>query len=371
MACPNGPQDDMRIDYPGLLREPLPSGNVRWRVRHEKDKTKRTLLNVTPDHPLFLEYYDAARAGISLAKPEADKPSAVKGSVGWLVELYTEAMNTMNRQGQMASATVKQRKVFLDWFREQRGTFRAATMPPSDLVKLHDLKADTPGAADYFVKAVRAMYAWAILRGLAQSNPGKGIGKLNIEGTGATAWTFEDLRADRDRHPPGTMAHLALTLFMFTACRISDAVRLGRANEITRQGVTWLDFQPGKRGSKRVGIPLLPPLQNALRSGTVVGKTYLLTEQGKPFQSSNAFDNKFRSWVAQAGLVDAEGKATRSSHGIRKAAGELLALEGASQYQIMAVHGHASPKTSQVYTDGVDRDALAARAMAKLARMDW
>ena len=70
-------------------------------------------------------------------------------------------------------------------------------------------------------------------------------------------------------------------------------------------------------------------------------------------------------WCKEAEI---EGK---SSHGIRKAAGHLMALMGATQYEIMSVHGHAQASTSQVYTDGVERRALAQQAAAKLGGMDW
>ncbi|RJL02345.1 hypothetical protein D3P06_11375 [Paracoccus aestuarii] len=45
-----------------------------------------------------------------------------------------------------------------------------------------------------------------------------------------------------------------------------------------------------------------------------------------------------------------EGLDNRSSHGVRKAAGHLLAQEGCSQNQIMTVHGHTQARTSEVYT---------------------
>jgi integrase len=241
----------------------------------------------------------------------------------------------------------------------------------SEVAILRDKRSATPGAADNLVKTIRAMYAWGIEHGYVEANPAVGIGKINPGGGGAVPWSVEDLRQYRQRHPKGTMAHLALTLFMFTAARISDVVILGRGHEIQRKGMTWLDFQPTKKGAKRVRIPMLPPLFAATRDGAIVGKTYLLTEYGKPFASAKAFANKFAGWCEQAKLVDAEGKVNRSSHGIRKAAGELLALEGASQYQIMAIHGHASAKTSEIYTEGVNRDELASQAMALLASMDW
>lgn len=270
----------------------------------------------------------------------------------------------------MTTFTQNQRRTFWEWLRSEVEEY-SAVMPRADLVKLRDKKSATPGAADNFIKAVRAMYTCADDRGHVPANPATGIGKLNRGGKGAVAWTVDDLKQYREAHPRGTMAHLALTLFMFTACRISNVLRLGRASENQRRGVIWLDFQPGKRGAKRVRIPMLPPLMTATRSTTVAGPTYPLTDHGKPFSSPNSLDNKLRSSVIEAGLTEAEGKAARSSHGIRKTVGELPALEGASQYQIMAVHGHASPKTPQIDTDGVDRDELAAHAMSLLSGREW
>lgn len=352
----------MRVNYPGLFSERLPSGKLRWRVRKEGSPGIKTKLNVPPDHPRFNEHYHAARAGIQLP-PEAESISAIKGSVGWLVESYVAAMNQMQQDGQLAANTVHQRSQFLNALRSSVGEYSAA-MPQSQIILERDKRANTPGAADNFVKAVRAMYAWGLQRGMVKANPATGIRKIN-RGTGARPWSLDDLTAYRKRHPKGTMAHLALTLFMFTAGRIGDVYQLGRANEVKRGSAVWLDWQPEKKGSRRVRIPVLPPLQAAIKAQTVVGQTYLLTDLGKPFSSKNAFGNKFRDWVEQAGL---EGL---SSHGIRKAAGELLALNGASQYHIMAIHGHSSAKTSEVYTKGADRDRLAEQAMARLSGMDW
>ena len=354
--------DEMRLQYPGLLREVLPSGTVRWRVRKAGDKRVRVLLNAGPDHPRFGEHYHAARAGIQLP-PEADAPSAIKGSVGWLVDLYRAAMKDMQEQGHLHKATAHQRGQFLLWLASEVGEYSAA-MPQSQLILLRDKKAATPGAADNFIKAVRAMYAWGTDRGHCKANPAAGIGKIN-RGTGATAWTPDDLLKYRDRHPKGTMAHLALSLLMFTACRLGDVYRLGRTHEMQRNGVTWLDWQPEKRGSSRVRIPMLPPLQAAIRAQTIIGPTYLLTEHGKPFASKNAFGNKFSDWTRQAGPTGL------SAHGIRKSAGELLAMNGASQYEVMSVHGHSNAKTSEIYTAGADRDRLADLAMQRMTGIDW
>jgi len=114
-----------------------------------------------------------------------------------------------------------------------------------------------------------------------------------------------------------------------------------------------------------IEIPMIPPLYKATRAVNVIGSTYLLTKFGKPYKTSESLGQSFIKWCREAGLNN------RSAHGIRKAAGHLLAVEGCTQYQIMAIHGHAQAQTSEIYTKGVERWGLATDAMKKLEGMEW
>ncbi len=355
----------MRVDYPGLAQERLPSGAVRYRVRVENNPTRKITLTVAPGHRDFAEHYYAARVGIQLQTQET-RPIAARGSVAWLIDDFCGYMAGQLAAGLLHPVTVKQRVTFLEWLRCEVGLY-SAVMPQSHLIKLRDKKAATPGAADNFIKTVRAMYAYAVARGLTKANPATGISKINRpENPGATPWTTDDFRTFRGRHPKGTMAHLALTLFLFTACRLGDAYRLGRGHEVIRDGQPCLSWQPEKKGSRRVTIPMLRPLLEATRAVPVQGaRTYLLTDLGQPFASKNSLARKLEDWLTQAELGHL------SSHGIRKGAGELLALHGATQYQIMAIHGHASARTSEIYTEGADRARLGSQGMALLEGMEW
>ena len=357
--------EDVKIDLPGLLRERMASGNIRYRVRVAGDKARRILLTVPPGHKDFLDHYHAARAGIALTPASAPSEAATPRSLSWLTLAFEEAMADQVEAGLLQQATLKQRANFFTRLRAEYGQKHMA-MPPDQVVRIRDAMVATPGAADNMVKSIRALYAWAIERRIIDGpNPAAGVGKLLRKHRGAVAWSIEDLAQFRKRHPLGTTAHLALTLFMFTACRVGDVVRLGRANEVQRGGITWLEWQPGKSGSAPVSVPILPPLEKALRARPVIGPTYLLTGHGKPFASAASFGNKFRDWTAEAQMTD------RSPHGIRKAAGELMASQGASQYHIMAVHGHTQAKTSEVYTRGIERAKLASDAMKAMAGLDW
>jgi len=351
---------DMKLHLPGLTRHKRADGSWKYRVREEGNKARRVTLPCGPDHPEFHRCYAEARRGVT---PKIDTPDVIPRSFAWLVKGYSKAMAEKVATGQMHPGTAKQRSTFYTRLLPEHGDKHMA-MPTRAVIDIRDSMAATPGAADNMVKALAALYAWGIERGHVTANPAKGVVRIN-RGTGAVPWSVDDLKQYRNRHPKGTMAHLALTLLMFTACRIGDAHRLGRAHERRDGAVTWLEWTPEKKGSTPVSIPILPPLAQAIAAQTVVGPTYLLNAHGQPFASKTALGNWFRDRVREAGLEN------RSPHGIRKAAGELLALEGATQYHIMAVHGHTQARTSEVYTSGVNRRKLAAEAMAHLGGMEW
>lgn len=356
--------NDMKIAYPGLLRELLPSGAVRYRVRVEGDKTRRIPLSITPDHPQFVEIYLAARVGVKLDPAAPAEDRAIRGSVGWLAAKHLAAMERAVESGATSPLTLKKRRSVMKILTAKYADY-AMEVPTAKLVELRDDMIETPAWADSVIEGIRAMYRWATDRRLCNVNPAIGISRIDRGGGGAVPWTADDLRKYRDHHKPGTTAHLTLTLFMFTACRISDAIRLGRRHETMVEGVRALSWSPAKRGSAAVVIPMMPPLYRATRAVKVTGETYLLNQQGKPFATPDSLGQMFRRWSREAGLEN------RSSHGIRKAAGHLLAQEGCSQYQIMTVHGHTQARTSEVYTKGVERWRMARDAMTALESMDW
>lgn len=365
----------MKLNLPGLWKSKLPSGNVRWRCRVEGNKRKHITLTVTPDHPDFMEIYRAARAGVKLDPRSAPADRAIRHSVAWLTHTYLAHLQDMVQAGQASPLTYKQRANYLALLRGHVSTSGNSQgqefadlhmlIPTHELIAWRDSYAATSGKADNMVKAARAMYQWAMSRGIVDQNPATGIGKIHKSQGGAVPWTVADLTRYREKHPPGSQAHLAITLFMFTACRIADAVVLGRANEVRKGGDMWLDWQPGKRGSAPVSIPIAAPLERAIRAQAVIGPRYLLNSHGQPWASPDSFRNRFADWCEEAGLKN------RSAHGIRKAAAHLLAQSGASQFEIMTIHGHTQAKTSEIYTRAVDRQRMAQAALQRMSSIDW
>jgi integrase len=291
--------------------------------------------------------------------------------VRWLVDGYLAYLQKRIDAGLNSPATLRQRRSLLLRFcamtDDDGDAYGSLSMdiPPAALVKARDAWMDRPAEADNLMKAIRAMFVWAVDTGAAAVNPGKGVGRIHRSGGGAVPWTAADLRKFRDHHPVGTTAHAWLTLTMFVACRIGDSYQLGRRHEVDRAGQLWLCWQPQKKGSAFVEVPMLPPLIKALRALKVEGAAYLLTSHGRPFASKDVLGNSVRTWCDAAGLPD------RSSHGVRKAMAELLAEAGCSQHQIMAILSHTQAKTSEIYTMGAQRRILAADAMQAIAGIEW
>ena len=360
----------MKLKFPGLWEEKNRNGSPRYRVRKEGDKSVKTSIPVGPTHPDFLHHYYAARAGDEW-KPTEQAPEVVR-SIDWLVKRYLKFVEDMVAAGQMSADTLKQRRSVLARMCDYRGDdgvrYGDCDMdaPTSAFVEIRDAWASRPGAADNLIKSIKALYTWAMERGEIGQNPAAGIGAINKKPKGgAKPWTPADIIAFKEAHPKGTTAHLWLTIQAFTACRIGDALWIGRGQEKTRNGQLWLEFQPRKKGSAFVSIPMLPPLIEATRLSTVIGPSYILNEKGLPFSSVEALRVRVQRWCKTAGL---DGL---SSHGVRKAVAELMAEAGSTQHQMMSVMSHKEARTSEVYTKGVERRGLAADGLKSLAALDW
>ena len=348
----------MRIDYPGLLVEPLPSGNARYRVRIEGNPSRRIRIHCGPDHPEFQKQYLAARRGEQPEPIKAASDYAKPRSIGWLVNLYFEHLEKRVKAGTMSHKTLKKKRNLLN--RLVVRPDREMLIPQGKLIEMHDDMAATPAQADAFIEAVAVMYDWAAKRKHVRSNPARGIEKIYEKGDGATPWKAADVKRFLAHHHLGTKAHVAISILLWTGCRIEDTTVLGRQHECVIDGIPALRWQPTKKGSSEVSVPFLTPLKEAVRAPKVQGGTYLLGRGGKPYASGDSASAIFKVWCVDAGLPHL------SAHGVRKGLGELLAELGCSQYEIMAIHGHSEAKTSEVYTRRVERWKLAQKAMERV-----
>ncbi|WP_246739653.1 tyrosine-type recombinase/integrase [Martelella sp. HB161492] len=348
----------MKVDFPGLVREELPSGNFRYRVRPEGNPKRKIKIHCQPGDDDFQRQYLAARRG---EKPEPLRQAsdyAKPKSIGWLVNSYLEYLAKRVEAGTTSAKTLKKKKNLLA--RLLKRPDRVMLIPQEKLIEMQDEMSATPAQADAFIAAIGVMYDWAAKRRYLSQNPAHGIEKIYIKGSGSTPWKATDVKAFFAKHKPGTKPHVAMSVLLWTGCRIEDLTILGRRHECILDGIEAIRFTPCKKGSTEVTIPMLPPLKDATRSMKVEGITYVLGRGGKPFASGDSMSAMFKRWCVDAGLPHL------SAHGVRKGLAELLAELGCSQYEIMAILGHSEAKTSEIYTRRVERWKLALTAMDKV-----
>jgi len=354
----------VRVDYPGLIREELPSKQVRWRVRPEGNPKKRIKIHCGPGDEDFQRQYLAARRGEVPEPLKKASEYARPKSISWLVNTYFEYLEERVKAGTTSAKTLKKKRNLLNRLLDHPN--REMLIPQEKLIEMQDGMGATPAQADAFIEAIGVMYDWAMKRKYVRENPARGIEKIYIKGDGATPWKAADVRKFFACHKLGAKPHVAMSVLLWTGCRIEDLTILGRGHECTIDGVEALRWTPLKKGSSEVSIPILPPLKTATRAPKVQGATYLLGRGGKPFSSGDSMSAMFKRWCKDAGLGHL------SAHGVRKGLAEVLAELGCSQYEIMAILGHSEAKTSEVYTRRVERWKLALGAMDKVvASTPW
>jgi integrase len=223
---------------------------------------------------------------------------------------------------------------------------------------LRDEKANTPGAARNRLKALRALFRWAIEADEAPHDPTRDVKAIPYRSEGHHSWTVDEVRAFEDRHPISTKARLAMALLLYSACRREDVVRLG-PQHVRGGRLRYRQAKNEHRNPVDVDIPLHPDLEVIIKATPARHLTFLVTEYGKPF-SAAGFGGKFREWCDEAGLRHC------SAHGLRKATAARLAERGATAHEIMAVTGHQSLEEVERYTRAARKVGLADNAMSKL-----
>ena len=375
----------MKIEktYEGLCEEKTPAGTPRWRVRVEGQKSKKITIPEGPDHQDFEDHYLAARAGLKLIVTEKPKPA--KNTLDELCEKFIDWMKVQVEAGNLKSGTLvsrttglKQARKCLSPNKKIRMGAMKASLPREAFAHIRDSFGVRTGAAHTCLKALRAAYTWGADHGYPINSPVFLVKSNHVEKGGAEPWSDADAEKFLAYHGPGTMARRWFLLAEATAGRIGDMHLLGPQHEMTRKDRLYIKYQPSKKGSSEVQLPLPWDFMLEAANLPVDASAYLLTQKGTPFASSGSLDNAVRKWIIAAGLceqvLDDEGnpvlekegmpklRAIRSQHGIRKRRAEQIAEASGSVYEVMAHLSHSDPKTAAIYTKRVDRARLAERA---------
>ena len=311
---------------------------------------KQVRLPGLPGSSEFMEAYQTALDGAARIEIGAKRSAA--GSIGALVSAYLNSVGFQN----LAPETQRSVRNILERFREENGVKRVTMLQREHVQKMVNNKANTPSAAQNFLKALRALMTFAVEAGMRNDDPTLGVKRPKIKTPGFRTWTEEDIAAFEATHTVGTPARLAMALMLFTGQRRSDVVHMARQH--VRNGA--IEVRQRKTGTALI-IPIHPELQTIIDATPATQLMFLTTTQGKPFKSAASFGNWFSDCCRLAGLP----KGT-AAHGFRKAACRRLAEAGCSASEIMSISGHKSLSEVQRYCAAADQARMARQGIAAI-----
>jgi len=281
------------------------------------------------------------------------------GSISDLVEKFRQSP----RFRAWADPTKAKNDKVLAEFAALNGKIPVAQLRRGNVLEMRDSLSATPGAANNWMKVIRALLQYGVDLEMVRENVAAKIGKLPpAQPDGFRAWREDEIEAFLAHYRSDTLPHRALVLMLYTGAAASDVVLLGPGS--VRGGRIF--YRRNKTGV-RVDLAILPPLAAALRWST--GMTFLETDAGL-VRSSQGLGNSVRAWAAKAGLggKDEHGHYL-APHGLRKAMGRRLAEAGCTPHEIMSCLGHEDIKQAMTYSKHYDRARAADSATGKLEKM--
>nr|WP_083332702.1 tyrosine-type recombinase/integrase [Hyphomonas sp. Mor2] len=340
------------VRYPFTMFDHDRSGRKRWYVRLVVDgKNKKRRIRSPEGSEAWVAEYKAILEDMQASdRPRPKNPYVAVHSLAWLINQYFISP----RFKEAKPATQAQRRSILLRISKESGHRDCRTLTKEAVQAGRDKRAKTPGAANNMLKAMKAMYNWAMDSGHVTYNPVEGVKRLKMGESSWKPWTRDQREQFKSAHPYGTTARTAYHLAFDGGLRRSDVVRIGRQH----RDATHLRIDQQKTG-KAVALLVTPELAEALDTAPGDGLLYIQTAFGKPF-SVKGFGAAVRRWVNAAGLPP-----ELTLHGLRKADGVRMAEAGATENEIAAKLGHSDTRSASIYTKGANQQRLADAAIRR------
>lgn len=218
---------------------------------------------------------------------------------------------------------------------------------------------DRAGAANRCLGILRAVLDGAVAVGVIEANPAHSVGRLPVNAGTYRTWTEQDVIDFYAVHAPGSLAHLAMTLMLYTGTSRAEAVKLGPAN-VSAGRLRYTRHLPGSQHLRLIDIPVYPALAACLASLPPNRVTFLETDTGEQ-RSPTGLGNAMRAWCDAAGLSGC------SASGLRKACRRRLAAAGMREQEIAAVLGYEGVNTAHGVVGMGHRPSLADIAIAAIS----
>lgn len=345
-----------------VTRDTGPDGKERFYYR--RPGAKKIRINGVPWTPPFMAEYNTAAGGpdVVVAQPIVRKT----GTFSWLCDQYF--LSGEFRELDEKLTKPRRRNNLLRICREPiapNSTRRFGDVPLVSWNKkairaLRDRVADKPGTASDWLKALRAIFKFAVEADHCEANPTREVQFLRSNNVdGHHSWTIEEVEKFESKYQIGSEERLAMGLLIYTGQRMSDVIRFGPAS--IKDG--WLHFTQHKNRKRKpvhMQIPVRPELLELLKATPTGTETFLVNTFGRPHK-----DRGFSEWFGAA--CEAAGVPGRS-HGLRKAAAARLAELGASEKEIMSITGHTTSQEVTRYTKAASQKLLAEKATALSAK---
>jgi integrase len=338
-------------------------GGIRVRYYFRRRGFKRVALPGPPGSAQFMEAYQAAM-GREAVRPEIGRARTKPGTIADLVAKYLSSAAFLSRKP-LTQSTYRN---ILERFRREHGDKRVAIIEQRHIQAMQADKVSTPAAANHWLRLMKALFKLAVTEGMRHDNPAAQVERVkvpkgNAVEDGFRTWSEHEIEAFEAHHPIGSTARLAFALMLYTATRVSDAVKIGRGHLLrhVKTGRRMIKIRQQKTG-QYVAIPLHPKLAAVLDALPAGRLTFILNEYGRAF-SAKGLGNKMRDWCDQAGLPEC------TSHGLRKACCRRLAEAGCSEKQIASISGHTDMRVVALYVKMADQARMAIDATDKLVAL--
>lgn len=255
----------------------------------------------------------------------------------------------------LAPATQANYKVYLKVLEADPATI-VADITRRDILAVRDAVAQARGngAATGFIRAASALFAWALDREWIEATP---MVRIKALPRGAfPAWREEHVTAalTKLREP----LRRAVVLAAHTGQRRGDLCAL-RWDAYDGHKLRFSQQKTGQAMVLTVPPALRVELDAWKRDATTL--TILDNGRGQPWKASRLTE-QLRRALAKIGL------AGLGIHGVRKYVAASLAADGATTHEIAAVTGHRTLGMVQHYTESVDRERLAERAVNRVTQ---
>ena len=336
----------LRLKYIHSFRDR--HGKARLYFRH---KGRRCALPGEVGSEEFMRRYAECMAKFVTVSERRAAPPMIRGSIRELCVSYLRSPAFTS----LASATQRQYRGIIEAFCQLHSDKPVSCMERRHIIRWQEHLADTPGAANSFIRVLSVLLSYAVDSGMRKDNPAQGV---RLYRTGEfRAWSDDEIEQFRKRWHTETMQRRGLELALYTGQRRADLVRMTRAD----LDGDFIRVVQSKTGA-RLSIRLHHRLRHVLSIGPSGHLSLLVTTAGKAFDPVY-FGGWFKKAIRATSLPE-----ECQLHGLRKTAAKMLAEAGCTELEIMAITGHTTSRMISKYTKDADQRIRASAAILKLEK---